>query len=779
MCSRIPAVLLIFALPIIVLALKDGITGQSKNRSEGMSQQATQMISAKIEADGIVDILFDGTIHKLRRTDIVVKPPVTVQEVKALGKNLRVVTESFDLTKSYTVRVRGFGWCELQPDGILDSYRTRKELGCTFDGYRTIWCLFSPRSKKVTLVLFDTHDQEQGQEYEMMRDIDGVWEHLLPETYFGKYYAYRIDGPKSPTEMFNPNVLIADPYSKAVVSRNNYLHQGRTLIIDTRDYDWEGDAWLEYDWEDLIIYECHMRDMTAHPSSGWSQELRGNYLGFIEQDIRGGINHIKSLGVNAVEFLPLQDFGNIEIPYQDSVGTLFNNWNPYERNHWGYMTSYFFAPESYYATDGNLAPSGYCGVDGRAIKEFKDVVKALHKEGIAVLMDVVYNHVSEYDQNCLKYTDKKYYFRIDEKQNFKADSYCGNDFKTERPMVRRLIVESIKYWMTEYHVDGFRFDLAAMIDWETVEEIIAEARRINPKVIIIAEPWGGGKYSLDGFSKRGWAAWNDQFRNGVKGQNPRDGHGFIFGKWQGANNIETMKRYVLGSIETHGGSFVKSAHSVNYLESHDDHTFGDFIRIGNGDVGEDEVITGLEANAKLTAQQMKLNKLGALFLFTSQGPAMIHEGQEFARSKVIAATDVPDENIGKIDHNSYNKDNETNWLNYAHADLNVELVDYYKRLVELRKAHPAFRRSRAEDIAFLETKTDFAFGYHIDKSGSNDVNDFVVLLNGNSEKPAKFELPKGKWTVVVDGAKAGEATPPEIKKEEVEVPPTTGMILKK
>ena len=779
MFRRVPAILIIAVLSLILITRNDDSTGQSDNRSEVMGKQTSRLVCAKIEGDGIVDIMFEGSVPKIKRTDIVIKPPITVQEVKVSDKNLQIITESFDLTEIYTLRIEGFGWCELQPDGILNSFRTRKELGCTWDSYRTIWRLFAPRAKKVRLVLFDTHDQEQGKEHEMIRDVDGVWEFLLPETYFGKYYAYRVDGPQSPTEMFDPTRLIADPYSKAVVTRNTYLHPGRTLIIDTSGYDWEGDTWMEYNWKDLVIYECHMRDLTAHPSSGASQELRGKYPGFIEEGITGGINHIQSLGVNAVEFLPLHDFGNIEVPYEDSVGTVFNNWNPYERNHWGYMTSYFFAPEPYYATNGNLDAEGYCGVDGRAVKELKDVVKALHKEGIAVLMDVVYNHVSEYDQNSFKYTDKKYYFRLDENQNFKAPSGCGNDFKTERPMARKLIVESIKYWMTEYHIDGFRFDLATMFDWKTVEEIFAEAKATNPKVILIAEPWGGGKYSLDGFSKRGWAAWNDQFRNGIKGQNPKDGHGFIFGKWQGSNNIETIKRYVLGSIETQGGPFLKSAHSVNYLESHDDHTFGDFIRIGNGDVDEDSIITDLEAHVNLTPEQMKLNKLGALILFTSQGPVMIHEGQEFARSKVIAPTKVPDKDIEKIDHNSYNKDNETNWLNFHHAHLNADLMTYYQGLIELRKTHPAFRKSSAEDINFLKTETKFALGYHIDKSGSGDTDEFVVLLNGNPEKPANFQLPTGQWTVIVDGAKAHDSTPPIIQSGKIEVSPTSGLVLKK
>ena len=225
------------------------------------------------------------------------------------------------------------------------------------------------------------------------------------------------------------------------------------------------------------------------------------------------------------------------------------------------------------------------------------MVKEFHKAGIAVIMDVVYNHVSEYDQNCFKLTDKKYYFQLDEDQKFRTTSGCGNDFKSERPMARRLILDSVKYWMTEYHIDGFRFDLATILDWKTIALIIKEAKAINPDVIIIAEPWGGGKYDPAKFSRYGWAAWNDQFRNAIKGQNPENGQGFIFGKYWDFNNIDTIKRYICGNLVQDGGLFRQPGHSVNYLASHDDHTFGDFIRIGNGDVKPNEVIKDITQNA--------------------------------------------------------------------------------------------------------------------------------------------------------------------------------------
>ncbi len=351
----------------------------------------------------------------------------------------------------------------------------------------------------------------------------------------------------------------------------------------------------------------------------------------IEDDIKGGINYIESLGVNTVELLPAMEFANIEIPYKDSLNGRFNNWNPYERNHWGYMTSNFFAPAAYYSTGWEkMEWNKWMGRDGRQVNDFKDMVKAFHKKGIGVIMDVVFNHLSEYEIGNLKEIDKEYYFRLDKNGNYITESYCGNDLKTERPMLRRLIIDSILYWMKEYHVDGFRFDLGKLIDWITIEEVIREARKVNPNVVFVCEPWGGG-YDPTGFSLRDWGAWNDQIRNGVKGENPNNGLGWIFGKWYGNNNKSRIKSYVRGTlIEDKGGLFLHKEHSVNYLESHDGYTLGDFIRIGTGEVKADSVIANRDKHAKLSPLQLRLNKLAALFLFTSQGITMIHSGQEFA-----------------------------------------------------------------------------------------------------------------------------------------------------
>ena len=651
----------------------------------------------------------------------------------------------------------------------LDKFYSTKKLGSFVEKGKTHFRLFTPNAEKVTLVVFDKLENSKGQEFEMEKDNNCVWETSIDGERYGLYYSFKVkhNGKQS--------VLCIDPYAKAVASFNTYFNPRKSIVVKGNDYDWEDDTWIKRDWRDLIIYEMHIRDMTIHPSS--EVKDAGTYQGLIEKKRRGGLDYIHCLGVNTVELLPAQEFGNIETPYKKPMHGKLNEWNPYERNHWGYMTAAFFAPETYYSESvKEIKWDSWDGKDTKSIRDFKDMIKAFHKEGIGVIMDVVYNHLSEYELGNLKETDKEYYFRLDEKGNIINQSGTGNDLRTERPMLRRLIIDSVLYWMKEYHIDGFRFDLAKLIDWKTIEKVKEEAKKINPDVVFIAEPWGGG-YDPAGFSQRGWASWNDHIRNGVKGENPVNCPGWTFGKWYGNNNPGRIKSYVNGTlVRDEFGSFEKPEHSVNYLESHDGYTLGDFIRIGSGEMNEQQVIKEVDSYIKLSPQQLKLNKLAALFLFTSQGIIMMHAGQEYARSKVIPENNnIEDEMKGKIDHNSYNKDNETNHINYNHVQTNKELVDYYTGLIELRKKYLAFRKAKYEEITFYDpNENEFALGFHLSHSGE----DFIILFNANPSKEEKFHLPEGKWDVLVNKDNAGIKILSTITKEIV-LEPSTGTVLKK
>ncbi|MCK4813689.1 MAG: pullulanase [Candidatus Marinimicrobia bacterium] len=619
----------------------------------------------------------------------------------------------------------------------FDKLYSNKALGYHVENGHSVFRVFAPRAAIVELALFKSAKGPAYASYYMHRDDQGVWEIFINKRLWNKYYGYYIRAENDNGDIFNQSTLIADPYSISVSTQNNYHINARSYIHKS-SFDWGSDTWIAIkDPRDLIIYETNVRDLTAHPSA--NADNPGTYLAAIDK-----INYIKKLGVNAVEFLPLQEFANIEIPYKDTSTALFNTWNPYARNHWGYMSTFFFAPENYYSSHGNLEADTYIDDKGRAVEEFKTMVKALHTSGIAVIMDVVYNHTSTYDLNPFKLIDKKYYYRLDEDGDFISISGCGNDFKTERPMARKLIVESVLYWMQEYHIDGFRFDLASMIDDKTLKQIIREARKVNPNVVIIAEPWGG-TYNPDHFSDLGWSSWNDQFRNGIKGQNPYNRPGFIFGRWDEGVSRTNVMRFLMGSLRRDGGQYVDARHSVNYLESHDDNTFGDFVRLYLRKNSENDIIEDIITHGKLTPEELRFHKLGAFILGSSQGITMLHAGQEFGRSKIIEVNDISDPQQGKTDHNSYNKDNSTNYINYTIAKQNQELIDFYSAMLRLRQVYPQLRKTPRELLEPFYADSKFGIGYHI-MPNPNDNNEFIIMINGSQDKSAYYNLPGGMWS---------------------------------
>jgi pullulanase/glycogen debranching enzyme len=647
----------------------------------------------------------------------------------------------------------------------FDDLYSNKTMGLSIENGQFIFRIFAPRASKVELALFKSASGPAYATHAMSRDKQGVWEIILKKRLWKKYYGYYISAENGKGDMFDSTTLVADPYSNVVSTQNNYHINARTYIHNCT-FDWEGDTWIKpEDPRDLIIYEAHVRDLSAHPSANAAEP--GTYLAAIDK-----INYMKKLGVNAVEFLPLHDFANIEIPYRDSSTALFNTWNPYARNHWGYMSTFFFAPENYYSSCGNMKTDAYIDDKGKSMNEFKQLVKELHRSGIAVLMDVVYNHTSTYDPNPFKLIDKKYYYRLDENQDFISLSGCGNDFKTERPMARKMIVESILYWMKEYHIDGFRFDLASMIDDETLATILREAKKCNPNVVIIAEPWGGGQYNPDHFSQLNWSSWNDRFRNGIKGQNPHSRPGFIFGNWDEGVTRNNVMRFLMGSLEDDGGQYKDARHAVNYLEAHDDETFGDFVRIYTGKAKEHTPIKDLNHHNLISEEEMKYHKLGAFILASSQGVTMIHSGQEFARSKVIEINKYPDDQQACIDRNSYNKDNSTNYINYDIARQNQELIDFYSSVFRIRQLYPQLRKAPRHTLSPFYADSEFGIGYHILASEKND-QELLVLVNGSQDKPAFYNLPDGMWSYLF-------STDPFNEKRihnHITLPPTSGVIL--
>lgn len=624
---------------------------------------------------------------------------------------------------------------------------TQHPLGCHKIAGRTYFTLYAPYASSLRLLLFKNCCDTVPLDTLPMRAVkDGFWEYSDIRNFEGLYYAF---------QMNNDSQFIADPYARSLSTFNDY-HQEAKGYIYWSNFDWEADDFIKvYDPRDLIIYEAHVKDMSAHSSS--KVEYPGTYKALIEK-----IPYLKSLGINALELLPIQLFSNYEPPYATGSDHSRNTWNPYAYNHWGYMTSYFFAPAGIYSACGTREAGKWSDPKGREIEEFKSLVKALHAEGISVILDVVYNHISQYNLNPLRLLAEDHY--IDPYAN---NSGCGNDIKSESPVARRLITDSIRYWMEEFHVDGFRFDLAGLLDDETLMQVRQTAMSVNPNAILLGEPWGK-RYFPQRMSDLNYGVWNDIYRNGVKGENPTDRKGYIFGHWDHHLHKDNFIKLLTGSLRMDGGIVEASRNSVNYIASHDGYTLGDFIRMALGCKTTDIV---------LSEKELKIHKLAAFVLSTSQGIMMIHAGQEFARTKIVVKEgNVVDALHGRWDHDSYNKDNETNYINFEEAETNADLRKFYKKLISLRKAFPELRSADRKTISTLYAKgSEFGLGY-LSRSSKRTC---AVLINSSPDTAAEFDLDPGIWDVCVTPEKISKKGFEKIKGGTLTIPAQGFMLLVK
>ncbi|MEX0994980.1 MAG: alpha-amylase family glycosyl hydrolase [Balneolaceae bacterium] len=653
------------------------------------------------------------------------------------------------------------------------------QFGVEVQGEETTFRLFFPTAKSVECIVYEHFRDSKGVHYSLKKKNNNkeIWECAVEEDLTGKWYVYQVQyqSGKKPETPYASRPF-ADPYSRHLTVRNHYRQEAKTLIIND-NYDWEGDDFvIPSDPRDLIIYETHIKDLVIHPSA--EAEGKGCFNKWCDLRQNGGISHLKKLGVNAVEFLPLHKFPYYEPPYNSKTEESFlNSWNPYSRNYWGYMTSFFFAPESIYSSEGTTKPKKIRGISNRTTVEFKNLVKNLHNHNIAVIMDVVFNHTSLFDINPLAHHLPEYYLRKDEDGEWMNRSWTGNEVRSENPIVRKLITDSIRYWMEEYHIDGFRFDLAGLLDEESWDKVKKTATSVNPNVLLIAEPWGG-RYVPYLFSNHGWSSWNDQFRNGIKGSNPTSDRGFIFSDWHHNGSRFQLENWFKGTIRSEKtGLFNHSSHSVNYLESHDGYTLGDFIRIAIRYHGESPVIENRSAHTKLNEQELRIAKLAAFCLFISQGIVMLSAGQEFARSKVIPRTNEKDPNAGKMDPNSYNKDDETNWIDFNDINLNPELFQYYRGLIKIRKNCPGLRMTDPQRITFDHFSDPLHVCFFIDTSQTDDLSDYYIAING-TEHEMEFKPPKGNWEVLANQYFA-TLTPIDFIFKKTKIPPHSAVLLRK
>jgi pullulanase/glycogen debranching enzyme len=618
-----------------------------------------------------------------------------------------------DMAQSYMVTIHGLTnrpvYSLTSPGRILDTFYSDKELGVILHKQQnaTTYRLFAPRATDVYLCIFDDYrfetykpeytKFEPVERYRMWKDPqDGVWEISLRGLDIGKYYSFNVEGNQGEGEGFSPFVQVGDPYARAAAHAEN-----NAIVIDQEATNkWFG-GWTDQDWspparEDVVIYETHVRHMTIHPSSGVSPTERGKYGGITDSATTDtGLAYLKWLGVNTIEFLPISEFNNGE-----------------GGHNWGYTPVFYFAPEGTYAHDPRRGSQYY---------EYKEMINNMHNHGFGVVMDVVYNHVGW--PNIFSLIDRKYFFRLNDDFSFSNFSGCGNDVRTEAPMMRRLIVDNVVYWVNEFHVDGFRFDLAELIDMETMMEIEKAVHAINPDILLISEPWsfrGENKHELTG---TGWSAWNNDFRYAAKD--------FM----QGRRNREWLKKCIFGSLDIWAATPLQP---VNYLESHDDMAL------------VDELVSHPDRNGKiLLAPDVKANKLGATILFTSLGIPMIGEGQEFLRHK---------EGI----HNSYDQGDIINALNWEMRErpLAKAAMNYYRDLIHMRMGPEGAslrlaKRPPDDYYQWLEPKDNAQFlGYLINGKKWHSGRSFIVLLNSSYDKYAtEINFPASRWKLIGNGKK--------------------------
>lgn len=662
-------------------------------------------------------------------------------------------------------------------------------LGATWDGKGVNFSLYADNATAVDLCLFSEDDKAEVAKVRILERTHSIWHIYLPDVKPGQLYGYRVHGPYEPANghRYNANKLLIDPYAKAIAGTIEWndalfgykIGEGnddfsfseidsapfipKSVVVENA-FDWEKDSPLNIPYHKSIIYETHVRGFTKlHPDI--PEEMRGTYAALGHPVT---VNYLRELGITAIELMPVHHF--VADRHLKERGLT---------NYWGYNTIGFFAPDARYA---------FSGTRGEQVTEFKQMVKDLHKAGIEVILDVVYNHTAEGNHMgptlSFKGIDNASYYRLveDNKRYYMDYTGTGNTLNANLPNVLRLMMDSLRYWITEMHVDGFRFDLAATLARELHEvdrlsaffDIIHQDPIIS-QVKLIAEPWdiGEGGYQVGKFPQE-WAEWNGKYRDCIRDY------------WRGEGSVlgEFAARFT-GSPDLYEGDYRRPTASINFITAHDGFTLNDLVSYNekhneaNGEDNKDGESHNRSWNCGAEGptddqrvneirQRQKRNFLTTLFL--SQGVPMLLAGDEISRTQ-------------KGNNNAYCQDNEISWVNWEETD--TELLEFTKRLIHLVHEHPVFCRRRwfqgipirgvdVEDIAwFLPDGTEmteehwntgyakslgiflngYGFHYHGSKGERIIDDDFYVIFNAHHE-PIEFKIPNGKygksWSKVLD-----------------------------
>lgn len=617
----------------------------------------------------------------------------------------------------------------------------------------TNFTLWAPTADEVRLMLFDEGDG--GHAYEtlsMTSDKEGTWTAKVDKDLIGKFYTF--------------NVKIKDQWlgdTPGINAKAVGVNGKRAAIIDLKATDPEG--WAEdkrpvlASAADAVIYEMHHRDFSIDPSSGISH--KGKFLALTEEGtlspekLATGIDHLKELGVTHVHILPSYDYASVDESKLDE-----NKYN------WGYDPQNYNVPDGSYSTDP-YNPSA-------RIKEFKQMVQALHKAGIRVVLDVVYNHTFNTAESNFERTVPGYFYRQMPDGSFADGSACGNETASNRPMMRKYMVESVLHWLNEYHLDGFRFDLMGIHDITTMNEIRKAATSVDPSILIYGEGWAAKAPQMpedslamkaNTYRMPGIAAFSDEMRDALRGPFSDNHKGAFLAGIPGGE--ESVKFGIVGAIKhpqvnNDSVNYSKAAWAnqptqmISYVSCHDDMCLVDRLNAS---------VPGI------TPQELaKLDMLAQTAVFTSQGIPFIYAGEEVMRDK-------------KGVHNSYESPDSINAIDWKRKAQHADVFAYYKGLIQLRKNHPAFRMGDAElvrkHLEFLPVEGSNLIAYRLKGHANGDAwEDIIVALNSRKE-PAKVAVPDGKYTIVCKDGVIREKGLGTLRGAEVTVPAQSALILYK
>ncbi|MFB5249179.1 type I pullulanase [Bacillus mycoides] len=680
---------------------------------------------------------------------------IKIKEINPFDKNsgditnkVKIITEQkIDLKQTYKVKIANLADANTEIGKVIRSeefdnlfYYGGNDLGNIYTPQHTKFRLWAPTASEAKLVTYKKWSDKIGTEINMQQGEKGTWKAELKGDQKGLFYTYKVKIGDKWTEAVDPYVRAASVNGDKGVVVN---------LKETNPKNWKVNKKPKFkNPEDAIIYELHVRDLSIQPESGIKH--KGKYLGVTEKGTKGpegvktGLDHMKDLGVTHVQFLPIFDYASVN---EEALNEPQYNW--------GYDPKNFNVPEGSYSTNP-YEPTV-------RITELKQMIQTLHDNNLRVVMDVVYNHMYNAAESNFHKLVPGYYYRYNEDGTLANGTGVGNDTASERKMMRKFMVDSVTYWAKEYNLDGFRFDLMGIHDYETMNEIRKGVNQIDPSIILHGEGWDLNtplaaelKANQKNAEKmNGIAHFNDNIRDGLKGSVFEEKeNGFVNGK---ENMEDRIKKGVTAGIDydTNSSTYQDPEQVLTYVEAHDNHTLWDKLELTNSGDSEE--------------MRKQMHKLSSSILLTSQGIPFLHAGQEFMRTKYG-------------DHNSYKSPDSINQMDWLRRAAFNNEVEYMKGLIDLRKKYPAFRMTSAEQIkkyvAFIDVPKNVV-AYTIDGKGSGNKSEYFMVAHNANREAVDITLPsKGPWKVLVNENQAGSKTLYVVHENKIKVPALSSLVLK-